>query len=465
MDTQVRVSKQPPAPVEVISAPEALVKKYEQPGPRYTSYPTVPAWTDSVGPNTLADRLVEASREPQTPLSLYFHLPFCRRLCTYCGCNIVITRDQKKADEYIDHLIKEMDLATAKLGARRSVSQLHWGGGTPTFLDVSQLQRLIGEMKARFDFVPDAEISVEVNPVFTTAEQLQVMRDAGFNRLSMGVQDFDPNVQKVINRYQTYEQTSDLLQAARQQGYTGVNFDLVYGLPLQTADSWARTMDQVLAMRPDRFAVYAFAYLPEQIKHQAKLPVAEIPRGKNKLDLFRKAYASIVGSGYQAIGMDHFALPDDELAQAQRKRSLSRNFQGYTVKHAPDVVAFGMSAISDVRGLYAQNAHEIPAYYAAVGKGELPVTKGFVCSDDDRRRRTLITQLMCNFWVDLGEDGQARYASELEQLRPMEQDGLLKLHGNEITISDMGRFFIRNIAMKFDAYLNVNKTVKFSQTV
>lgn len=443
-----------------------LVKKYERPGPRYTSYPTVPAWTKGVGPGEFAERLEVAGRaEPDAPLSLYVHLPFCKRLCTYCGCNVAITRYPKKADEYIDHLAKEMDLAAGRLGKRRKVAQLHWGGGTPTFLNVAQLERLIGEMKARFEWLDDAEVSVEVNPVVTTAAQLEALRKGGFTRLSMGVQDFDPLVQKTINRYQTEEQTRELLKAARSLGFAGVNFDFVYGLPHQTSESWAKTMEAVVEMRPDRFAFFAFAYLPEQIRHQAKLPVEAMPRGKAKLDLFRKAFADVVGAGYVAIGMDHFALPDDELAQAQRARSLWRNFQGYSVKRAEDVVAFGMSGISDIHGMYAQSVHDIPAYYAMVQKGELPVERGFACSEDDLRRRAIITQLMCNFWVDLGEGAKDAFAKELEKLRPMEQDGLLELAGNEVTVTKVGRFFVRNIAMVFDAYLDPGSQKRFSQTV
>jgi len=463
MDIQT-APKSPAA--EVTSAPEELARKYDQPGPRYTSYPTAPVWTQAVGPHHLADRLESSGRaDPETPLSVYFHLPFCKRLCTYCGCNIVISRDQKKADEYIDHLVTELDLVVNRLGKRRKVTQLHWGGGTPTFLDVAQLDRLCAEIWKRFEVQKDAEVSVEVNPVVTTREQLELLRRHGFNRVSMGVQDFDPKVQRTINRYQTGEQTAALVRAARELQYGGVNFDLVYGLPHQTAESWKRTMEQVLEMRPDRFAVYAFAYLPEQIKHQAKLPKDKIPRGPAKLDLFRTAVAAFQGAGYRAVGMDHFALPEDELTKAQERRSLGRNFQGYTVRSAPDVVAFGMSGISDIAGLYAQSTHDLKAYYAALEKGELPTERGFSCSDDDRRRRDVITNLMCNFHVDLGQDGPSYFGKELERLRPMAEDHLVELSGPEITVTKLGRFFVRNIAMIFDAYLKPEGQRRFSQTV
>ncbi len=441
---------------------EALVARYDQAGPRYTSYPTVPAWSPLVSAHTHAEQLRLAAGKA-APLSLYFHLPFCARLCTYCGCNMVITRDQSRADSYTDDLIREMDLVVERLGARTSVSQLHWGGGTPTFFDERQLTRLWEEIASRFTLTPEAEVSVEVNPAVTSVRQMEVLRGLGFNRVSMGVQDFDPLVQKTINRYQTEEQTRILLEAARGLGFSGVNFDLVYGLPHQTQESWQRTLDQVLRMRPDRFAIYAFAYMPDQIPHQRKLPVAAMAKGPDKLSLFLAAWSQISDAGYRAIGMDHFALPGDELSLAQERRALGRNFQGYTVQSAQDVVALGASGISDLGGVYAQNARGLDAYRASVQRGELAVVKGFVCSEDDLRRRQIINGLMCNFWTDLGPDAGTRYAPELERLAPLREDGLVELRGGEVSVTPLGRFFVRNVAMAFDAYLREGQ--RFSRTV
>ncbi|MHB8878255.1 MAG: oxygen-independent coproporphyrinogen III oxidase [Myxococcaceae bacterium] len=454
-------------PTPLMAPPEELVRRYETAGPRYTSYPTAPSWTSQFGPADYASRLEEASRAgPGAPLSVYVHVPFCRKLCTFCGCNVVISRDTKQADLYLDQVAHEIELTTARLGRRNQVSQIHWGGGTPTFLDERQLERLWTMLTKHFAVTPDAEVSSELNPAVTTHSQLAQLRALGFNRLSMGVQDFDPLVQKTINRIQSMEQTRGLLDEARRLGFGGVNFDLVYGLPHQNDDTWVRTLDAVVAMRPDRFAIYAFAFLPGTIVHQRKLPVAAMPSGPAKLSLLQQATSKLLGAGYRAIGMDHFALPEDELSVAQERRTLWRNFQGYTVRSALDVVAFGCSAISDVAGAYAQNDAELPGYSKAVAAGGFATHRGVHLTADDLRRRTLITGLMCNFWVDLGEGGPAYFARELELLRPMEQDGLLKLSGRELTVTALGRFFVRNIAMVFDAHLEeTRKRVVFSKTV
>ncbi len=450
-----------------LEPPDALVRRYEASGPRYTSYPTVPSWTDAFGPADYAAKLEEAGRAgAEAPLSVYVHVPFCRKLCTYCGCNVVISRNPKEADRYLDQVSRELDLVAVRLGSRAQVSQLHWGGGTPTFLDERQLERLWKLLSGHFQVTADAEVSVELNPAVTSDAQLAQLRQLGFNRLSMGVQDFDPDVQRAINRVQTAEQTQSLLTEARRLGFGGVNFDLIYGLPHQREETWAQTLATVLAMRPDRFAVYAFAYLPEAMVHQRKIPVAAMPSGPSKLALLRQATRAMHEAGYRAIGMDHFALPDDELSVAQGKRTLWRNFQGYTVRSALDVVSFGASAISDLAGAFAQNASDLPDYTRALEEGRLATARGLLLTPDDRRRRALITQLMCNFWVDLGGDGASYFAAELEALRPMEADGLVRLSGTELTVLPLGRFFVRNVAMVFDAHLEeARRRVVFSKTV
>ncbi|MBI3181127.1 MAG: oxygen-independent coproporphyrinogen III oxidase [Myxococcales bacterium] len=461
----VQTAARESAPPNLEAPPEELVRRYDVPGPRYTSYPTAPVWREPFEPVELEKKLEEAGRSPDEPLSMYVHIPFCKTLCTYCGCNVVISRDRKVADKYLRRLDRELELVTARLGERRKLSQIHWGGGTPTFLDQRQTARLWEAITSRFKVLPDAEVAIEINPPTTTCEQLSQLRGLGFNRISMGVQDFSPEVQRTINRYQGVDQTRELLEHARGLGFSGINCDLVYGLPRQTPEGWQRTLELVLQMRPDRFAVYAFAFLPQQIKHQRKLPVDAMPKGPAKLGLLLAAYQAMVKAGYQAIGMDHFALPDDELALAQSKRVLGRNFQGYTVKTAADVVAFGASAIADVRGCFAQNAKVLADFDKALDEGRLATVKGMVLSADDCRRRVVINSIMCNFWVDLGQDGASYFARELERLRSFESDGLVRLSGTELTVTPLGRYFLRNVAMVFDAHLADAKNVTFSRTV
>jgi oxygen-independent coproporphyrinogen III oxidase len=446
----------------------ATIARYEQPGPRYTSYPTAPEWSGAFGPSEYGAKLVEAGRRrAQEPLSLYVHIPFCHRMCTFCGCNVVIARDAQRADAYITHLEREMRLVADLLGKRRRVSQLHLGGGTPTFLNLDQLARLWATLRQYFTPESDAELAVEVNPVFTTVSQLKLLAGLGFNRLSVGVQDFDPEVQQAINRGQTFEQTRDLVAAARELDFRGINIDLIYGLPRQRLDSWQRTLERVLEIRPDRVAVYSFAYVPKLRPHQRKLP-PERPHGLEKLQLFGTAYDAFVRSGYRPIGMDHFALPNDELSVAQQRRTLWRNFQGYTVKAATDVIAFGITGISDLQGAYAQNTHSLPRYYEAVSSSRLATEKGITLSDDDRRRRTLITELMCHFCVDLGPDWLRYFAPEAEELRQLEHAGLLSLNGSKLTLTSLGQVFVRNVAMLFDSYLRRQRATacpSYSMTV
>ncbi|WP_141591128.1 oxygen-independent coproporphyrinogen III oxidase [Myxococcus sp. AB056] len=451
---------------DVPTPPEALLSRYDVSGPRYTSYPTAPEWRKDFGPEHLVERLERAgSREHAEPLSLYVHLPFCRSLCWYCGCNVVISRDRAAADQYIDHLEMELDLVVQRLGCRRSLSQIHWGGGTPTFLDERQLERLWTALTRRFRIASDAEVAIEIHPAVTTPGQLTLLRSMGFNRVSMGLQDFDARVQEATNRIQSPEETRALLEHARLLGFKGVNFDLIYGLPHQDAEGWARTLDTVLSMRPDRLAVYSFAFMPEVLKHQRRMPAEAIPSGRAKLELFRSAYSAFVSAGYRPIGMDHFAVPEDELARAQAERRLGRNFQGYTVKAASDVVAIGSTGISDVDGAYAQNVRALPRYYERVSQGCLATERGLSLTADDQRRRAVITRLMCNFWVDLGADGADYFAPELERLRAFEADGLVTRTGSQLELTPMGRLFVRNVAMVFDAYLAGTERPRFSRTV
>ncbi|HEX8702602.1 MAG TPA: oxygen-independent coproporphyrinogen III oxidase [Myxococcaceae bacterium] len=454
------------APLEVPTPSEELMRRYDVPGPRYTSYPTVPEWRHEFDARAFSDRLEAAGRAGAAePLSLYVHLPFCRSLCWYCGCNVVIAREMCAIDRYLEQLVQEMELVAERLGSRRMLSQVHWGGGTPTFLSEAQLERLWTELTRRFTPLPDAELAIEVHPAVTTPEQLTLLRKLGFNRISMGLQDFNPRVQVATNRLQTFEQTRALFEHARALGFTGVNFDLIYGLPHQEPESWARTLSQVLELRPDRLAVYSFAYMPDVLKHQRRMLAEAIPTGRAKLELFRAAYATFVEAGYRPIGMDHFAVPEDELARAQERRTLGRNFQGYTVKWAADVVALGSTGISDVAGAYFQNVRQLPRYAANIRQGQFATERGIFLSEDDKRRRAIITQLMCNFWVDLGSNASRDFALELERLRAFEEDGLVVRTGTQLELTPLGRLFVRNVAMVFDAYLGWREQTRFSQTV
>lgn len=436
-------------------------------GPRYTSYPTVADWTETFDERRHVERL-HAARDAGAaePLSLYVHIPFCRQRCTFCGCNVVVAQDSARADEYLDHLIREMELVAAALGERRTLSQIHWGGGTPTFLSEAQIARLYGKIVEYFTPLSDAEIAIEIDPVETSLEQIRLLAKLGFNRMSLGVQDFDPSVQEAIARVQTVEETKKVLDEARAAGFASVSFDLIYGLPRQTIDSWKKTIAEVIALRPDRVAMYSFAFVPQVRPHQRRLPIAELPRATDKLELFRAAFEAFTAAGYVQIGMDHFALPEDELARARGEGRLGRNFQGYTVKSASDVIAFGVSAISDLQGAYAQNVQALRQYYARIDEGRLATERGIALDADDRRRRDLIRELMCNFSADLGSDGASYYAQELVRLREKEEQGLVRRCGSKLELTELGQVFARNVAMIFDARLAAHAgEARFSRTV
>ena len=441
---------------------EEFLARYDVPAPRYTSYPTAPAWTPSVGPAEFAAALDRAAQRPDAPLSLYVHIPFCSERCGFCACNVVITRSRAKADRYLGILAREMDAVAERLGQRNTVSQIHWGGGTPTFLDEKQIEALWTAITRRFRVAPHAEVAIEIDPVVTTRSQIELLRKLGFNRISLGVQDLDPVVQKAIDRVQSVEETRAALDHARALGFSGINFDLIYGLPFQTKESWARTLAQVLEMRPDRLAVYSFANVPDVRPNQRRLAQANIPHGADKLALFRMAWEAFVNAGYRQIGMDHFAAPGDELALAQERRALGRNFQGYTVQTANEVIAFGTSAISDIGGVYAQNSHSLPQYEDAIVEGRLAADRGIRLTEDDVLRRGLISQLMCNFFVDLRE--VPGFDSELARLAGLEREGLLTLNGRVAELTPLGRIFVRNVATVFDAYL-ATQAPRFSKAV
>jgi oxygen-independent coproporphyrinogen-3 oxidase len=445
---------------ESVSLSPALLTCHDVPGPRYTSYPTAPEWSDAFGPADLRLALEESNAQrPLRPLSLYMHLPFCRSLCLFCGCNVVISKKSEVAVPYLESLKHEIDEVTRVLAPGRAVTQFHWGGGTPTYLSPGQLEDLFGFAAERFRFAPGAEIGVELDPRVTAPDHLRTLRRLGFNRLSMGVQDFDERVQQTIRRIQPYEQTSELLDLGRAQGFESINVDLIYGLPHQTPESFSRTLDRVIEMGPDRIAMYSYAHVPWLKKQQGSF-ARFISSGLEKFRLFSIGLERFTAAGFRFIGFDHFARPDDELCVAQRERTLTRNFQGYTTHGGADLLAFGVSAISSVGQVYAQSFRDLPAYYERIAAGELPTMRGWRLSDDDVLRREVILRLLCHCRLRKHEieeefaiDFDAYFADELERLAELERDGLVRLSSDEIHVTLLGKVFLRVIGMVFDVYL------------
>jgi oxygen-independent coproporphyrinogen III oxidase len=438
-----------------------LLHRYNVPGPRYTSYPTAPVWKENFGPADYERILQESARagEP-APLSLYIHLPFCEKLCYFCGCTVVITGSQHTVeDAYLSTLEREIDWAADRLGRDRRVVQFHLGGGTPTYFAPERLLKLGRKIRSRFPFAEDAEIGVEVDPRVTTREHLITLGKLGFNRLSMGVQDFDPRVQTAINRVQPYEDTRRLVQLARQLGFPSINMDLIFGLPFQTPETFADTIDRVLEIGPDRLAVYSYANVPWMKKHQSVL-APHLPDEAMKFEIFRTALERFSRAGFEYIGMDHFARPTDELARAQHDRTLHRNFQGYTTKAGTDLIGLGMSAIGSIGRSYVQNRRDLGPYSESVGREGAATFRGFDLSDDDILRRTVIGNLLCH-GVVVKEEIEERFgvsfdryfADALARLAPCAEDGLVEMTREEIRATPLGRIFLRNLAMPFDAYL------------
>lgn len=451
----------------------ALLEKYDKPGPRYTSYPTAPTWQPTFGDADYRAALARAAANTNDPMSLYFHLPFCWERCLFCGCNVVISKRHDVSDTYLDYLYREVAMGAEALQGRRRTAQMHWGGGTPTYLSCTQMEALFREVTKHFDFAPGAGIALEVDPRVTTREQLHLLRALGFNRISMGVQDLDTKVQAAITRNQTEAQTRTLFDACREEGFEGVNIDLIYGLPEQTPETWARTIETVIAIRPDRLAVYSYAHLPNMIKHQKKIDALPRPTGPEKWDLFAIARRLFLEAGYRAIGMDHFALPTDELSKALAERRLHRNFMGYTVVPADDMIGFGVSAIGEIGDAYAQNEKRPVLYYGALDEGRFPTHTGIALTHDDLVRRWVIRQLMCNFYLDFaklsakfGVGYDQYFADEERDLAPLYNEGFLVRHDDHLEILPMGQAFVRNICMVFDAYLRRPDAFKaFSRTV
>jgi oxygen-independent coproporphyrinogen-3 oxidase len=439
-----------------------LIRRYDQSGPRYTSYPTAVEFHDGFGP---AEYRAACARSNQAgrPLSLYFHIPFCDTVCFYCACNKVATKDRSLAQPYLNRVYRELEMQSALFDRGRRVDQLHWGGGTPTFISQDQMRELMDQTRRWFDLADDevGEYSIEIDPREADAQSVALLRRLGFNRMSLGVQDFEPQVQQAVNRIQTEAETLAVLEAARAEGFRSISIDLIYGLPFQSVAGFTRTLDKVLAFSPDRLSVFNYAHLPQRFKPQRRIDAEQLPPPQTKLDILQATGERLAAAGYVYIGMDHFAKPDDELARAQREGTLYRNFQGYSTHADCDLIGLGVTSIGKVDNTYAQNRRELEEYYADIDAGRLPVFRGIELSRDDEIRRDTITKLICNFsltYADVatrwGIDFGAYFAADLARVKPMEADGLLEMDAQGIRVLPRGRLLIRNICMAFDAYRN-----------
>ncbi len=459
--------------LEIGQVSDLLIEKYNKPGPRYTSYPTAPLWREDFGPKDFEAYCARADARA-TPVSLYMHLPFCESLCLFCACNVSIQKDKSVVLPYLAALKREIDHVARMVSRHRPMVQFHWGGGTPTYLSPAQMEDLFGHARVQFTFAPDAEIGIEVDPRVTSLAHLETLRRLGFNRLSMGVQDFQPKVQKTVHRLQSYEMTRDLISAARTLGFQSISIDLIYGLPYQTASTFAATIDQVLAIAPDRIAMFSYAHVPWLKKQQGSF-AKHLPEGREKFEIFKTGLGKFLGAGYLYIGMDHFARPGDELSIAQQNRTLHRNFQGYTTKAGADLYGMGVSAISSIAGSYAQNLRQVPAYQKTIEQRGLATMRGCRLSSDDLVRRAVIGRLLCHTVIpkrEVEREFSIRFdeyfEAELGQLEEPATDGLVTLAPGEIGVTPLGRVFIRNVAMAFDRYLHeepmANKPL-FSKTL
>lgn len=460
------------------TAPEfdaALIARYDTTGPRYTSYPAATSFHAGFGEAQLRDCAADSNDEPiPRPLSLYVHVPFCMSPCFYCGCNRVITRDVRLAERYLASLYREIEMVAGMFDRDRQVVQLHFGGGTPNFLDARQMSELMDSLERHFAFARTAsrEFGIEIDPRYADAAYIHALGALGFNRMSVGIQDFDPQVQQAVNRIQSIEQTREVIDAARESGFRSVSVDLIYGLPKQTIDGFSRTLEQVAGLCPDRIAVYGYAHLPHLFKAQKQLDAHFLPDAATRLQLFGRALEMLGAAGYIYIGMDHFARIDDELTKAQRDGSLQRNFQGYSTFGQCDIAGLGVSAISRIGNSYSQNARELPGYYAALDNGSLPVARGVVLNEDDLIRRELIGELMCHGKLDILGFAQRHrlkfpvyFADSLALLEPLKDDGLVELSNEKIAVTARGRLLLRNIAMCFDAYARSDTQVRHSRVI
>ena len=453
-----------------------LLTRFDVPGPRYTSYPTADRFVEAFSQADLHQALDLRNQglgQKNRPLSIYVHIPFCESLCYYCACNKIITKHHEKAEPYLRSLAKEIELYTSSIGMGQTVSQLHLGGGTPTFLSNDELRELMSMLKRSFSFVAGGEYSVEVDPRTVDETRLALLFELGFNRLSFGVQDFDPEVQKAVHRIQPAQQVFDLVGSARKIGFESINVDLIYGLPKQTPESFDRTLKQINELRPDRIALYAYAHLPERFKPQRRILAAELPAPSSKIAMLSRSMDALMNVGYVYVGMDHFALPDDALAVAKRQGRLHRNFQGYSTQPDCDLIGLGISAIGRMGGTYSQNAKTMEEYVDMLDHGQLPIVKGLALSRDDLIRRSWIMAIMCQGHVQYDAfneawliDAKKYFAAEIEQLNSLQAQGLVELTDGGLQVTPMGWFFVRGVAMVFDKYLQADRNrIRFSKII
>ena len=461
----------PTAPIDA-----DLLRRYDRPGPRYTSYPTAPQFASDFDEAALRETIAASNGDPiPRRLSLYVHVPYCMSPCFYCGCNRIITRDKTRSAPYIDRLKREISMIAPLFDRDREVIQLHFGGGTPNFFNPGELKDIVDEMRRQFRFsdAPDRDISIELDPRFVAPADIAELAAIGFNRASLGVQDFDPDVQVAVNRVQSVEETRAVVDACREHGFHSVNIDLIYGLPRQTLEGFAKTLDTVLDIRPDRLAVYSYAHLPELFKPQRQLNAYDLPSAETKIALLELATRKLVDAGYVYIGMDHFALPDDELAMAQARGGLHRNFMGYTTHAESDLIGLGVSSISHIGETFSQNPRTLPEWEIAIDAGRLPVWRGLAMSEDDVLRGEVIQQLMCQGEIDksrferrFGIEFDDYFAEGLEKLAALQGDGLVDVYPDAIRVTSRGRYLLRIIAMCFDAYLaNASAQPRFSKAI
>lgn len=452
-----------------------LIKRYDKSGPRYTSYPTAVQFHQGFAESQYqAMARVTDAESPLRPLSLYFHIPFCDTVCFYCGCNKIATKDRSKAQPYLDRVYRELALQAGLFDKDRFVDQLHWGGGTPTFISQEQMRELMAETRRHFRLRDDdsGEYSIEIDPREVKGDTIKLLRELGFNRMSLGVQDFEPVVQQAVNRIQSEDQTFTVLDQARDQGFKSVSLDLIYGLPLQTTPSFERTLNKVIAASPDRLSIFNYAHLPELFKPQRRINEADLPEPTVKLEILQMTIDKLAEAGYVYIGMDHFARPDDELAIAQREQTLYRNFQGYSTHADCDLIGIGVTSIGKVGRSYSQNHKAIDDYYRAIDSGHLSVFRGIELDDDDVLRRDIITRLMCHFELDMKAIEQQYqlvfsdyFSVELEALQAMQQDGLLEVTDDHLQVQPRGRLLIRNVCMVFDRYLREPSQQRYSKVI
>jgi oxygen-independent coproporphyrinogen-3 oxidase len=452
-----------------------LIQSYDRAGPRYTSYPTANKFHTDFAEKEYRQCAQQSNlQNPQGPLSLYFHIPFCDTVCFYCGCNKVVTKDRTKADNYLEHVYREISMQAALFNPGRPVDQLHWGGGTPTFISHEQMSSLMQHTRRHFNLHTDdsGEYSIEIDPREASADTIALLRQLGFNRLSLGVQDFDVNVQKAVNRIQSEQETQAVMDAARAEGFKSISLDLIYGLPKQSVDSFSETLNKIITMSPDRLSVFNYAHLPEMFKPQRRIHAEELPTAAVKLDILQYIITRLTDAGYVYIGMDHFARPDDELAIAQQAGSLYRNFQGYSTHADCDLIAMGVTGLGQVGDSYSQNVKTLDEYYQLIDAGHLPVFRGIELTADDKLRRHIINRLMCDFSVDWQQIEKAYaipvqdyFSIEWPELLSMQTDGLLSLDRERLQVSAAGRMLIRNICMVFDRYLRTSTQQQFSRVI